>query len=132
MSPFVVRRLIGAAAIVSVLTLFPTSARGQTPRPTAPAARLADPTWDGAVIGALAGAGAKAGVVAVGYAHCDAGCEAPSQGPMFAIAMGMGAAGGAGVGWIVDKLHRPKGRSPVAVAIRADREARAVRVQWRF
>jgi hypothetical protein len=93
-----------------------------------------DPTWDGATKGALIGAGAMAGLLAVNYARCDAGCEAPAPGPMFAVGLSMGAGGGAAVGWLIDKLHKgPRSAAvPMALAVRADREARAVRVQWRF
>ena len=47
---------------------------------------------------------------------------------------GLGAGAGAGAGWLVDKLHKGKRPAaiPVAVAIRADRQERAVRLQWRF
>jgi hypothetical protein len=69
-----------------------------------------------------------AGVLTVGYANCDAGCEAPAEGPMFAWGMGVGAGGGAAVGWLIDKLHKGKGPAPVAVAIRTDPQERSVRV----
>jgi hypothetical protein len=41
---------------------------------------------------------------------------------------------GAGAGWLIDRLHKGKRPAavPVAVAIRADRQERAVRLQWRF
>jgi hypothetical protein len=94
--------------------------------------RWRDPSWDGAVKGAAVGAGAMAGLLAVGYARCDAGCEAPAMGPMFAWGLGVGAGGGAGIGWVIDRLHRAEGPPPVAVALRADREVRAVHVRWQF
>ncbi len=116
-----------------VFTLVPTALHAQ-PGPLSPevGARYDDPLWDGAVLGALAGAGAMAGLVTIGYARCDAGCEAPAEGPMYAAFMGFGAASGAGVGWLIDKLHKGKRPAPVTVAISADRRERAVRVQWRF
>ena len=47
---------------------------------------------------------------------------------------GFGAGIGAGAGWVIDKLHKGKRPAavPVAFAIRADRQERAVRLQWRF
>jgi hypothetical protein len=116
-----------------LFTLLPAALHAQAaPVSSQVGARYDDPLWDGAVLGALAGAGAMAGLVAIGYAQCDAGCEAPAEGPMYAAFMGFGAASGAGVGWLIDKLHKGKRPSPVAVAITADRRERAVRVQWRF
>jgi hypothetical protein len=94
--------------------------------------RWRDPSWDGAVKGALVGAGAMTGLLAVSYARCDAGCEAPAMGPTFAWGLGVGAGGGAGVGWVIDRLHRAEGPPPVAVALRADRDVRAVHVRWQF
>ena len=91
-----------------------------------------DPSWDGLTKGALIGAGAMAGLLAVNYARCDAGCEAPAEGPMYAWGLSIGAGGGAAVGWLIDRLHVARKPMPIAVAVRADKQARAVRVQWRF
>jgi hypothetical protein len=120
-------------AVVAALAAGPAVAWGQaqpSPEP-APALTVRDPSWDGAVKGALIGAGAMAGVLAIGYANCDAGCEAPAEGPMFAWGMSVGAGGGAAVGWLIDRLKVPRRIQPV-VAIRADREERAVRLRWTF
>jgi hypothetical protein len=91
-----------------------------------------DPSWDGMTKGALIGAGAMAGFLAVNYARCDAGCEAPAEGPMYAWGLSIGAGGGAAAGWLIDRLHVARKPVPIAVAVRADKQARAVRVQWRF
>jgi hypothetical protein len=47
---------------------------------------------------------------------------------------GLGAGIGAGTGWLIDKLHKGKrpAAAPVAVNVRADRQEKAIRVQWRF
>ena len=117
------------AALAAAFALVPATARAQAaPLEPASSSTPGDPSWDGAVKGALLGAGAMAGVLTVGYANCDAGCEAPAEGPMFAWGMGVGAGGGAAVGWLIDKLHKGKGPAPVAVAIRTDPQERSVRV----
>jgi hypothetical protein len=52
---------------------------------------------------------------------------------MFAAGMGLGAGSGAALGWLIDRLHkRPAPRAVPALSIRADRQARAVRVAWTF
>jgi hypothetical protein len=44
---------------------------------------------------------------------------------------GIGAGAGAATGWLIDRLHVPR-RAVPAVAIRADRQATAVRMAWMF
>jgi hypothetical protein len=68
------------------------------------------------------------------YAQCHDLCDAPDDLPTYAMYAGLGAGAGAGVGWLIDKLHKGKRPAavPVALAIRADRQERAVRLQWRF
>jgi hypothetical protein len=103
--------------------------------PKAPAvaqARVDDPVGNGIAWGALAGAGVAAGLVGIAYAQCNDTCDAPARLPMYAGGMAIGAGSGAGVGWLIDKLHKGKAPAPVAVAIRADRQERAVRVSWQF
>jgi hypothetical protein len=107
-------------------------AQAAPPLEPAPSSPSHDPSWDGAVKGALIGAGAMAGLLAINYARCDAGCEAPAEGPMFAWGLSVGAGSGAAAGWLIDKLHKGKAPVPVAVAIRADKEERGVRVSWKF
>ena len=99
----------------------------QSTRPQPATERYDDPVGNGIAIG---------GVVATGalYANCNDLCDAPDSLPTYAMYAGLGAGIGAGTGWLIDKLH--KGRRPaavpVAVVIHADREQRAVRLQWRF
>jgi hypothetical protein len=96
--------------------------------------RYDDPVGNGIAIGAALGA--IGGVVLTGalYAQCHDLCDAPAKAPTYAMYAGFGAGIGAGAGWVLDTLH--KGRRPVAipvaVAVRADRQERAVRLQWRF
>jgi hypothetical protein len=90
-----------------------------------------DSSWDGFAKGALIGAGTMTAFIAFNYAQCDAGCEAPAPGSMYLWGLAVGAGGGGAIGWVVDRLHVPREAVPT-VAIRADREARAVRLQWRF
>jgi hypothetical protein len=109
-------------------------AAAQPPAPRDAAERYDDPVGNGIAIGAALGA--IGGVVMTGalYAHCRNLCDAPAEAPTYAMYAGLGAGIGAGAGWLVDRLH--KGRRPaaipVAVAVRADRQERAVRLQWRF
>lgn len=130
------RRLTLAAATVA-----PSLAHAQSTDPSPRPFAVPDPTWDGAAKGALVGAGAMAGLLTIGYARCDEGCEAPAEGPMFAVGLSIGAGRGAAIGWLIDRLHKAPGpgraaratrRAVPAVAVRADREARAVRVAWSF
>jgi len=117
--------LAGAAAT-------PAAAQSTTDPPP-PVERYDDPVGNGIAIGAALGA--IGGLVVTGalYAQCDDLCDAPAELPTYAMYAGLGAGAGAGVGWLVDRLH--KGKRPRAVpvvAIRADRQERAVRLQWRF
>jgi hypothetical protein len=91
-----------------------------------------DPSWDGAARGALIGAGSMAGLLTIGYARCDAGCEAPARLPTYFRGMSVGAGGGAAIGWVIDRLHKAPGPPRLAVALRADRQARAVVMHWSF
>ena len=96
--------------------------------------RYDDPVGNGIAIGAALGA--IGGVVFTGalYRNCHGLCDTPDDLPTYAMYAGLGAGAGAGAGWLVDKLHKGKRPAavPVAVAIRADRQERAVRLQWRF
>jgi hypothetical protein len=103
----------------------------------APASRPAEPALvdDSLMNGALIGAGVGAGVgfltVGAAYAICaDSNCGPSSDG-----AWAIGTAAGAGIGLVtgllIDKARRDPA-PPVAVVVRADRQEKAVRVQWRF
>jgi hypothetical protein len=131
--------LVGPAVLGLVLmTLFaaPTAAQPAPSTRTASdaAERYDDPVGNGIAIGAALGA--IGGVVMTGalYANCRSLCDAPDELPTYAMYAGLGAGIGAGTGWLIDKLH--KGRRPatipVAVDIRADPRARAVRLRWQF
>jgi len=114
------------------LTAAPVAA--QSSSPSGLTERYDDPVGNGIAIGV--GLGAIAGVVLTGalYAECRNLCDAPDELPTYAMYAGLGAGAGAGVGWLVDKLHkgqRPRA-TPVAVNVRADRQEKAVRLQWRF
>jgi hypothetical protein len=122
-------------AVVS-LGAAPAAAQSTPPAHTTPNAteRYDDPVGNGIAIGAALGA--IGGVVLTGalYAQCHDLCDAPDDLPTYAMYAGLGAGAGAGVGWLIDKLHKGKRPAavPVALAIRADRQERAVRLQWRF
>ena len=117
--------LVGLAAA-------PAAAQSADPKP--PVERYDDPVGNGIAIGAALGA--IGGVVFTGalYRNCHGLCDTPDNLPTYAMYAGLGAGAGAGVGWLVDKMHKGKrpAAMPVAVAIRADRQERAVRLQWRF
>jgi MFS family permease len=114
------------------LTAAPAAAQSAPARPATE--RYDDPVGNGIAIGAALGA--IGGVVLTGalYAQCDDSCDAPAKAPTYAMYAGFGAGIGVGAGWVIDKLHKGKRPAavPVAVAIRADRQERAVRLQWRF
>jgi hypothetical protein len=78
------------------------AAAGQT-EPAAKAARSSDSSWDGALIGA--GIGVVAGMLVAPRVMCG-----PDDGECSAIvraAIGLpSVAGGVGLGWLVDRLHR--------------------------
>ena len=131
------RSLILAGVAVTLLaTAAPASAQSAFTTSPVPAAteRYDDPVGNGIAIGAALGA--IGGVVVTGalYAECDYLCDAPAEAPTYAMFAGLGAGIGAGAGWLVDKLHKGKrpAAMPVAVAIRADRQERALRLRWRF
>ncbi len=110
----------------------PAAAQSTSPKP--PVERYDDPVGNGIAIGAALGAIGGLVVTGVLYRQCHDLCDAPAELPTYAMYAGLGAGAGAGVGWLVDRLHKGKRpRSvPVAVNIRADRQERAVRLQWRF
>jgi hypothetical protein len=98
----------------------------QTPAP--PPQR--DSNGNGTAIGALIGAGAMGAMIAIFWARCDAGCEndLPTWGPFAAV--GMGAAGGAAVGYLIDRAHR--GTRKVVVTPAVTRRERGVKLAVRF
>ena len=67
---------------------------------------VSDSSANGLVLGALVGAGTLFVVTKVLYARCDEGCEAPAPSEMYPFTVAMGAGIGAGVGWLIDKVHR--------------------------
>src|SRR3954464_5392520 len=103
----------------------------QTTKPAPPGESYDDPVGNGIAIGAALGA--IGGIVVTGalYAQCGDLCDAPAEAPTYVMFAGLGAGIGAGTGWLIDRLH--KGKRPAAVpvvAIRADPQERAVRLQW--
>ena len=133
-SPCFLRCLPGAALSLALVSLAAAPAAAQSANPQPPVERYDDPVGNGIAIGAALGA--ITGVVITGalYAHCNDLCDAPAEAPTYAMYAGLSAGAGAGVGWLVDKLHKGKRPRavPVAVNIRADRQERAVHLQWRF
>jgi hypothetical protein len=127
------RCLPGAALSLIVVSLTAAPAAAQSSRPPLPVERYDDPVGNGIAAGAALGA--IGGVVMTGvlYRQCHARCDAPDNLPTYAMYAGLGAGAGACVGWLVDTLHKGKRPAAVpAVAIRADRQERAVQLRWRF
>jgi hypothetical protein len=119
---------------MALVSLAAAPAAGQSTNPTPAIERYDDSVGNGIAIGAALGA--ITGVVITGalYAQCGDLCDAPAEAPTYAMYAGISAGAGAGVGWLVDKLHKGKRprAAPVAVNIRANRQERAVHLQWRF
>lgn len=99
----------------------------KTPSPTRP---TADSTRNGLLVGASLGA--IAGLAAGGAVaqRCGPFCNTPAS-QTYLFYGGIGAGAGAATGWLIDKLHAPRQAVP-AVAVRADRREKAVRVAWSF
>jgi hypothetical protein len=144
-APFLVPPFAAAALVLGLFA--PRSAAAQTAAPHSPAQPLVEPpdgNWkpgatlpprtpernlftapppvvhdsvaDGAFYGALAGAGAMV---------------APSLLSRSRAPLLVGGLAGAAVGSVIDARHVTRGRRP-AVVVLADREARALQLQWRF
>jgi hypothetical protein len=96
----------------------------------APTRAAADPTRNGVLIGASIGA--LAGLAAGGAVadRCGPFCNTPES-HTYLVYGGIGAGAGAATGWLIDRLQ-VRHRALPAVAVRADRQARAVRMAWRF
>jgi len=126
------RSVVALSLAVAGLAAAPAAAQSTQQKPAVE--RYDDPVGNGIAIGAALGA--IGGVVFTGalYRNCHGLCDTPDDLPTYAMYAGLGAGAGAGAGWLVDKLHKGKRPAavPVAVAIRADRQERAVRLQWRF
>jgi len=130
--PHAARTLFALTLAAACLTAAPVAAQSAPVQPATE--RYDDPVGNGVAIGAALGA--IGGVLMTGalYAQCNDLCDAPAEAPTYAMFAGLGAGIGAGTGWVIDKLHKGKRLAaiPVAVAIRADRQERAVRLHWRF
>ena len=126
------RSVVALSLAVAGLAAAPAAAQSTQQKPAVE--RYDDPVGNGIAIGAALGA--IGGVVFTGalYRNCHGLCDTPDDLPTYAMYAGLGAGAGAGAGWLVDKLHKGKRPAavPVAVAIRAERQERAVRLQWRF
>lgn len=97
----------------------------------APVPGAKDSNANGTAIGALVGAAGMGTMLAILWDRCDKGCEndLPAWGPYAAV--GVGAAGGAAVGYFID---RARGGSPrkLAVAPVVTRRERGVKLAVRF
>ena len=120
-----------ASLVLVTAAASPASAQASGASQT-PAPRIDDSPANGIIIGAALGTIGGFVVANVADDRCGGDlCNRPTL-HTYLLGVGVGAGAGIGVGWLIDKLHKGKGPAPVAVAIRADKEARAVRVQWRF
>jgi hypothetical protein len=124
----------GAALTLALVILAAAPAAAQSTNPTPPVERYDDPVGNGIAVGAALGAIGGVAITWALYDQCHALCDAPAEAPTYAMYAGLSAGAGAGVGWLVDKLHKGKRPRavPIAVNIRADRQERAVQLQWRF
>jgi hypothetical protein len=124
----------GAVLGLALVSLAAAPAAAQSTNSKPPVERYDDPVGNGIAIGAALGAIGGVAITWALYDQCHALCDAPAEAPTYAMYAGLSAGAGAGVGWLVDKLHKGKRPRavPVAVNIRADRQERAVQLQWRF
>ena len=120
-----------AAASLLVLAAAAAPVRAQTPPAAPPERALVD---DSLVNGGLIGLGVGFGVgfVTAGFltSSCDVRNCTPLSGTEFTAVTAAGAGIGLLTGLLIDKARRDPPR--VAVAIRADRQVRAVRIDWRL
>jgi hypothetical protein len=133
MSRFTRRSRFAGLAAASLLVLAAAAApvRAQTPPAHPPEPALVD---DSLVNGGLIGLGVGFGVgfVTAGFLtlSCDVRNCTPLSGPEFTAVTAAGAGIGLLTGLLINKARRDP--PPVAVAIRADRQVRAVRIDWRL
>jgi hypothetical protein len=133
MSRFTRRPLFPGLAAASLLALAAGAApvRAQTPPASPPEPALVD---DSLVNGGLIGLGVGFGVgfVTAGVlaSSCDVRNCTPLSGTEGAAVTAAGAGVGLLTGLLIDKVRRDP--PPVAVAIQADRQVRAVRIDWRI
>ena len=90
----------------------------------------ADSNANGAAIGALVGGAGMLAFLAILSNQCRAGCENDLESWAPFAAAGVGAAGGAAVGYLIDRAHR--GTRKVAIAPAVTRRDRSIRVAVRF
>ena len=90
-----------------------------------------DSTANGTAIGALVGAAGMGTFLAILWNRCGAGCENDLEAWAPYAAVGVGAAGGAAVGYLIDRARNGSSRR-VAVVPAVSRKARGVRVALRF
>ncbi|HET7694164.1 MAG TPA: hypothetical protein VFK57_00500 [Vicinamibacterales bacterium] len=105
------------------------AARATFAQPTPPAPR--DSNANGAAIGALVGAAGMGTLFAILSGRCGAGCENDLEAWAPYAAAGIGAAGGAAVGYLIDRA-RGGSRQKVAVVPAIARRERGVRLAVRF
>jgi hypothetical protein len=120
-----------AAASLLALAAAAAPVRAQPPPASPPEPALAD---DSLVNGGLIGLGVGFGVgfVTAGFltSTCDVRNCTPLSDSEFTAVTAAGAGIGLITGLLIDKARRDP--PPVAVAIRADRQVRAVRIDWRL
>ena len=134
-------RITAAATLVFLAGVGPALAQTRTPSlreavgRAAAAQTLASPAKDstanGTAIGALVGAAGMGTFLAILWNRCGAGCENDLEAWAPYAAVGVGAAGGAAVGYLIDRSRNGSSRR-VAVVPAVSRKARGVRVALRF
>jgi hypothetical protein len=133
MSRFTRRSRFTWLAAASLLLLFgaATPVRAQTPPASPPEPALVD---DALVNGGLIGLGVGFGVGFATAGFLTSSCDVRNCTPLSGTEATAVTAAGAGVGLLTGVLIDTALRDPppVAVAIRADRQVRAVRVDWRL
>lgn len=134
-------RITAATTLAFLAGIGPALAQSRQPSIREAAARVSfaqpqptvakDSNRNGIAIGALVGAAGMGTMLAILWDRCDAGCEndLPGWGPYAAV--GIGAAGGAAVGYLIDR-SRPGSTRRLAVAPALSRKERGIRVAMRF
>ena len=134
-------RITAATTLAFLAGIVPALAQSRQPSIREAAARISfsqplpavakDSNANGTAIGALVGAAGMGTFIAILWNRCGAGCENDAPGWAPYAAVGMGAAGGAAVGYLIDRSRHGSPRR-LAVAPAISRKERGIRVAMRF
>jgi hypothetical protein len=134
-------RITAATTLIVLAGIGPALAQSRQPSLREAATRSAatqtlaapakDSTGNGTAIGALVGAAGMGTYLAILWNRCGAGCENDLPGWAPYAAVGVGAAGGAAVGYLIDRSRNGSSRR-LAVVPAVSRRERGARVAIRF